>query len=524
MLELEKKKFLSHVYILGFFTVISKIFGLIRDRLLAAHFGAHSAELDAYYAAFRIPDFIYNLIVLGTVSAAFVPVFLSYIGKRRTKEAYDIASSVMNVTTVIMAALAAVAFVFAEPLTKLIAPGFSDPETITLTVRLMRWMLVSPILFGIAAVLSGILNAYRRFIVYSLSSALYNVGIIVGIVFLVPHFGPQALAFGVVLGAFFNLVVQIPSVMMVGYKWRPRFDLTSPGFIKVMKLMFPRMLGFAALQMSLFVTTAIATTLQIGSTTVYNITLNLQYFPVTIVGVSIATAIFPVLALTASKQDVVGFRENFSMSFRKIIFFVVPMSILMLLFRAQIIRILFGTGNFTWEDTVITLQTLGFFTISLFAQALIPLLTRAFYSVQNTRIPVIVGVTSMIMNIILNFIFGPTMGVAGLALAFTIANIFNAAVLLIILRYQVGSLDDQHITVSSFKTIIASLAMGIAAYGMLYVGALFLNTHTYAGLIAQVGLAGIVGVGVFVALQYVMKSEELAVYSVFLRKKVKARS
>ncbi|MFC1640631.1 murein biosynthesis integral membrane protein MurJ [Patescibacteria group bacterium] len=520
-----QKQILSHATIIATFTVLSKILGLLRDRFLASEFGA-GPVLDAYYAAFRVPDFIFNLLVLGTVSAAFVPVFLSYVSKKQLRTAFEIANSVLNSIVVVMVVLAGIALVFTEPLINIIAPGFDDPEIIDLAVRYMRWMLLSPIIFGISSVLSGILNAYRKFIAYSLAPVLYNLGIIIGIVALVPFYGPIALAYGVVIGAVLHLLVQIPSTFRVGYRWRPSLKIKSPGFQKVIRLMIPRMVGFAALQLSLVVTVAIATTLDTGSTTVYNLALNLQYFPITIFGISIATAVFPVLAMAASKQDFKSFRENFSLSFRKILFFIIPASIMMLILRAHIVRIVLGTGAFDWEDTILTLETLGFFTLSLFAQALIPLLTRTFYAIQNTKIPVAVGVTSMIMNIILSFTLAPIMGVSGLALAFTIASIFNAVVLLMVLRHKVGNLNDQEITSSAFKTIIAALLMGLVMsprFGLLKIADSFLDTHTYLGITFQATIAIVGGIVIYLLLQKLLKNPELDIYMDILSSRKKKK-
>lgn len=514
-------KLLSHATIIAVFSILSKILGLVRDRLLASGFGAGEI-LDAYYAAFRIPDFLFNLLVLGTVSAAFVPVFLSYVNKKKTEEAFSIANSVLNNIFILMIIVGVVAFIFAEPLLKLIAPGFTDPHVIELTLQYMRWMLLSPVLFGISSVLSGILNAYRRFVAYSLAPVFYNLGIILGITILVPLFGPVALAWGVVLGALLHLIVQIPGVFRSGYRWRPEVSWKHEGFRKIIKLMLPRMVGFAALQISLLVTVAIATTLKAGSTTVYNLALNLQYFPVTVFGISLATAVFPVLATAASEQDVQTFRDNFSLSFRKILFFIIPVSVLMIILRAQIVRIILGTGAFDWEDTILTLETLGFFALSLFAQALIPLLTRSFYAIQNTKTPVVIGIFSMAVNIGFSFALAPKMGVAGLALAFSIASLFNATALLIYLRRTIGNLDDNDIVSSAFKTIFASLIMGLVSYGLLYAVAAVISIETYLGIITQASVSVLGGIVAFIIVLALLKSPELQFYSKLIKKRKKS--
>ncbi len=517
----EERNVMSHASIIAAFTILSKVLGLLRDRLFASTFGP-GQTLDAYYAAFRIPDFIFNLIVLGTVSAAFVPIFLDYIAKKQTEEAYHIANTVMNAIFLVMAGISLLAFIFAEPVMKVIAPGFKDPETVALAVHFMRIMLLSPMVFGFSSVVSGILSAYRRFAAYSLAPALYNLGIIIGIMFFVPWFGVGALAWGVVLGASLHLLAQLPTLYKIGFRWRPYLQLKSQGFRTIFKLMLPRMFGFAALQISLFVTIAVATTLPAGSTTIYSLAVNLQYFAVTIFGTSIATAVFPLLAVAASNQDEEGFRKNFSLSFRKTLFFMIPASVLLLLFRAQVVRILLGEGKNDWDAPVLTLHTLAVFSFGLFAQALMQLVTRAFYALQNTKIPVILGVICMTVNIGLSLILAPRMGVPGLAWADTVADILNAALLIFLLRNMAGYLDDNNILKSTVKITAASLGMGFASYGLLYATASFLNTHTVVGIVTQAAISGLGGIIIYIALMYAMKSPELSVYAHWFSKKVKS--
>jgi putative peptidoglycan lipid II flippase len=516
----EERKVLSHASIIAAFTILSKVLGLLRDRLFASTFGP-GTTLDSYYAAFRIPDFIFNLIVLGTVSAAFVPIFLDYVAKKQIDEAYRIANTVMNAIFLVMAGISLIAFIFAHPVMRAIAPGFNDPETLQLSIHYMRIMLLSPMIFGFSSVVSGILSAYRRFVAYSLAPALYNLGIVIGILVFVPWFGVGALAWGVVLGATMHLLAQLPSLYRVGFRWRPYVDFKSKGLHTITKLMLPRMFGFAALQISLFVTIAVATTLPKGSTTIYSLAVNLQYFAVTIFGTSIATAVFPLLATAASKQDVEGFRHNFSLSFRKTLFFMIPASVLLLLFRAQVVRILLGYGKFDWDATVLTLQTLAVFAFGLFAQALMQLATRAFYALQNTRIPVILGVICMTVNIGLSLILAPHLGVPGLALADTVADILNAALLIFLLRNMVGYLDDNAILASTIRITLASLGMGFVSYGLLYATAAVFNTHTVVGIFSQAALSGLGGIIVYVVLLYFMKSKELSVYAHLFSRKVK---
>jgi len=309
--------------ILGLSALFSRLLGLIRDRLLAGNFGA-GEELDIYFAAFRIPDFVYGILIMGGIAAVFLPVFSEYY-KKNENDAWRFVNNLLNTFLFLLILLCSVLALLTPFLIDLIAPGFS-PEKKDLAIDLTRIMFLSPILFGLSSLFSGILHYFNRFLAYSLAPILYNLGIIFGILFLVPIFGLPGLAYGVILGAAAHWLFQIPAAIVSGYKYKPVFNFRSPGISKVFKLMIPRTVGAAAYHLNLIVITAIASTLTVGSIAIFNFSNNLQYFPIGIIGASFAIAAFPGLCRTWAAGLKEEFSETFSSTFRQILFLIIPIN------------------------------------------------------------------------------------------------------------------------------------------------------------------------------------------------------
>lgn len=502
-----KKETLTRgAFILAVSSLVSRILGLIRDRLFASTFGAGD-DLDAYYAAFRIPDFIFNLLILGALSSAFVPVFVGYLSQGKKNEAWHVTNSLLNILLLISIVICGLLFIFIDRLIFLVAPGF-DQEKQNLTILLTRIMLVSPIFFGISNVASCILNSFKSFFLYAAAPIVYNLGIIFGAIFFVPKYKILGLAFGVTLGALLHAAIQLPKVFSLGFRWRLTFDFLHEGVKKIGKLMLPRSLGLAIGQINLWVITMIASMIASGSVAVFNLANNLQSFPIGIFGISFAIASFPYLAEAAAKNDVSLFRTHFSKTFSQILFFVIPASVLMLLERAQIVRLILGAGKFDWEDTILTAQSLGFFSLSIFAQALIPLLARSFYSFSDTKTPVLVSLVAIMVNIFGSLWLSRYLGVQALALVFSISSFLNLMLLLVILKIRVGDLGDLSILRNGFKTLIATIAMAFGVYGMLYLAAYFVDMHTFVGVFLQASSAAIFGVLIYFIFSLLLKHVE----------------
>lgn len=497
-------------------SLISRLLGVFRDRILAAEFGAGDV-LDIYYAAFRIPDLIFNLLILGALSAGFIPILsgliknsgferLNIFSKNENKEAWEFVSIVLNLLGIILLALSVFGIIFSPQIMKLIAPGFSG-EKQALTISLTRIMFLSPIFLGISSVLGGILQSFKRFFLYSLSPIFYNIGIIIGVIFFVPVWGIIGLAWGVVLGAFLHMILQLPMVFQLGYRYVFRFDIKNTEIKKLAKMTVPRTLSLAISQINLLVTTIIASTLASGSLAVFNFANNLQSLPIGVIGISFAVAAFPTLSALAFDRKRLA--ENFSGTLRNILFFIVPATVLFMTLRSQITRVILGSGSFDWTDTVLTIDTLGFFAISLFAQASLPLLVRVFYARHNSATPFTIGFASAAVNVVLSYYFSKKFGVAGLALAFSISSIFNFILLWLALHLEIGDMDELRILKSSLKFALAAIACGIAVQGGKSLMAGFFGTDAFLTVLLQGLFAGSIGIAVYIAFCALFKSEEL---------------
>ncbi len=486
--------------------ILSRVLGLVRDRILAAQFGAGDT-LDVYYAAFRVPDFIYNLLILGALSAAFIPVFTSLLAKDEENEAWSLANNLLNVALLVLLVISTFFAIFTPQLMKLITPGFSG-EKMNQVVQLTRIMFLSPIFLGISGIFGGILNSFKRFLVYSLAPIMYNLGIIIGVLFFVKPLGIAGLAWGVVLGAFFHMLIQYPAVKTTGFSFIPLFHFKNHHLQKVLKLMIPRTMGLAVTQINLLIITIIASTLAAGSLAVFNFANNLQSFPLGIFAIPFTLAVFPVLAHHAAKDERNIFIRNFSQTFRQILYFAVPASVLLIVLRAQTVRVILGSGKFDWEDTILTFQSLGIFAVSLFAQSLIPLLARSFYALHNTRVPFLTGLVSEVINLTLAIFLSMKFGVLGLVWAFSLASIANALLLFMILHRKLGNLDDRKIISSTARIAIAAIFAGLATQIFKYLIEPCINMDTFAGIFAQLLASGAAGILLYLFLSRLLRLEE----------------
>lgn len=521
--------------ILAVSALVSRLFALVRDRILAGQFGA-GAELDVYFAAFRVPDLVFGVLVMGGISAAFLPIFSEYFQKS-AEQGWKFANNVLNCFLILLILTCLVLAIFTPLLVKFIAPGFS-PEQEYLLISLTRIMFLSPIFFGLSSIFSGIAHYFNRFLFYSIAPIIYNLSIIFGILFLVPIFGLYGLAYGVVLGAFFHWFIQIPAVKASGFKYSTEFNFKSLAMKKFFKLMLPRVIGVVAIHINLIVVTAIASTLAVGSIAIFNFANNLQYIPIGLIGASFAVASFPALSRIWVNGQKDEFLKKFSSIFRQILFLIIPASFLIFLLRAQIVRIILGTGRFSWWETELTAASLGIFSVGIFALALIPFLTKVFFSFQNTKIPTKAGLYSVALNIPLAFFFVWTLAfpntfqsfivnfldlqeiqniaVIGLPLALSISAIFQFFLLCFFLKKEVPEIDTQEIFKSFQKIFFISTLMSIFTYLTLHIIGNIVDMKTFLGVFTQMTSAGIVAMFSYFSFSLLFKLPE----SMAIRRKI----
>ncbi|MEI8097008.1 MAG: murein biosynthesis integral membrane protein MurJ [Candidatus Moraniibacteriota bacterium] len=501
--------------------IVSRILGFFRDRILASHFGAGDI-LDSYYAAFRIPDLLYSLLVLGALSAAFIPVFTEFLAEKKEDDAWRLTSKILYLLVIFLGGISLVGMIFTSQLTSLIAPGFS-PEKMKMVTLLTRVMLLSPIFLAVSAVFGGVLVSFKQFAAYSLAPILYNVGIICGAVLFVPFFGPVGLAWGVVFGSFFHMLIQYPSLKRAGFHLHPDFmDVWHDTVVhRVVKLMIPRTLGLAVSQMSLFAVTIFASMLVTGSLAVFTLANNIQSVPLGLFGIAFSVAIFPSLSFFAAKKRDADFFRILSETSRRILFFVLPLSIFMIIFRAQLVRVILGTGSFDWEDTILTFEVLKFLSMSLFAQSLIPLFARAFFALQDTKSPFYIALVSAGIQIALIPILLPQYAVLGLAIAFSVSSILNLLLLYIALRRKVSFWNDREFLFPIIKILFASLLASAIAQISKSVFALTINElDTFVKVFFQLLIGFIIGGVSFVAFCHYLKVDELKMVKRFILCKV----
>jgi putative peptidoglycan lipid II flippase len=491
--------------------VVSRVLGWIRLLVIGAEFGATS-ELDAYLAAFRIPDAIFQLIVAGALAAALIPVYAGYRARGEEDEGWALASSVINLVVLALAGLSAVMALAAPWLVPIIAPGF-DPATTALTVHLTQIMLLSPVFIGLGAVISGLLQSHGVFGPTALAPLVYNLAIIGAAVFAAPSLGVEALAAGVVLGAIGHLVVQLPALRRLGPAWRPRINLRHRGVRRVSVLMGPRFLGLAAGQVNLIVSTALASALAAGSITAFTYAFQLSQLPVGIIGVSIAVALFPTLSRDAALGRASEIRRQVNASMRVLYFVSAPLAALMIILREPLASVFFEYGLFSAESAERTASALAWFAIGVPAHVVVHVLARAFYAMQDTWTPVIWAVVAVIANIVLMLVLVEPMGVEGLALALSISATLEVAGLLLALRRSLGTIDGRFLLASVARSSAATVAAAVAMFATLFAldAALPALSEGALGRLLTLLVPAAVGGLVYLGAAFALRAHELAV-------------
>lgn len=497
--------------IVGSAWVVSKILGLIRQRLIASTFGNEGA--DPIYAAFAIPDFIYGTLILGSLLTAFMPVFIA-TRQRDEAEAWRISRTIATVLFWMFAGLGVVILVAAEPIVRALVGTKLDDAAVQQTINLTRVMSLTMMFFAVSNVFAGILQSVKHFFAVSLAPIVNNLGIIFGVVVLAPNWGAMGVAIGAVVGAVLHLCVTVFAAWRVGWRPGPGAGWRHPGVRQIANLLVPRTIGQSATQINQLANIPIATRLGPGNLSMFRWANDIQDVPISIIGVTMATVSFPIFVELLSQNKKEEFVKHFSAIVRQILFLIIPITILFIQLRAQFVRLIIGAGEISWPVTIATAQTVAYFSISFFAQALIPVLARSFYAMQDTKTPVRITVVGVALNILGSLTLGPLMGVEGLALSFSIASVVSAAWLMIALHARVGYLDEERIFSSVVKILGVTMMMALTVQGMKYFLESFglVLTSGFAVLV-QALVAGGVGVIAYVAFSILFKIEEASILS-----------
>ncbi len=431
--------------IIGFATIVGSILGILKNTVLAAKFGA-SRDLDIYFAAFRVPDFLYSLLVFSSLSSSFMPIFAKAI-KNGKNDAWSLVSGIFSVFSAFFGIFAVLVLFFSDELAMLIAPGFSSMDSEKLSLML-KILMIQPIFLSVSNLFSVTLQWFKKFFVSSLAPVFYNLGIIVGVLWLSDFWGISGVAWGVVLGAFLHLLIQLPGFYSLGFHFR--LDKTAFGFFKEMGfLMIPRSLTILMNNVVLFWITSISSLLAAGSLGIFNLADSLQSLPLTIAVMSLVTASFPFISQkwadfkeAQSPEKKSDFVATFDRVLSEIVLLIIPIACALAVFSGEAVGILFGYGNFLAQDQILTSLTLTVFAVFLPFQALTMFLIRAFFATANTKDPLLARmVSALVFQVPLVWFMSQLIGVPGIALGMGFGFLIDSLILFLVFRKRIGILS-----------------------------------------------------------------------------------
>lgn len=452
--------------------VLSNIAGLIRQILVANAFGT-SAPMEAFIAANRISETFFNLVAGGALGSAFIPTFTSLLAKEKRQEAWKLASSIFNIILIILTTLAALGALFAPQLVRyVIAPGFvSDPAKEALTIALTRLMLPSAVLFGLSGLVMGILNSHQKFFIPAITPAMYQLGMIFGVTVLSPSMGIYGLAWGVLIGSALHLILQLPLLFKQKAAYTPSLGLDSPDVREVARLMGPRVLGVAVVQLNIWINIRLASGMPDGSVTAIQVAFTLMLMPLAAIAQSIATAALPTFSTQVANNKLGEMRNSLSATLRGILLLSIPASLGLVLLRVPIVSLILQRGKFDAHSTSLVAWALLFYGVGLVGHAMVEILVRAFFALHDTKTPVMIGIAAMSLNVLFSYIFSAMflrqgwMPHGGLALANTLATGLEMAGLILIMRKRLGGLNGKQIGSGLGKSLASGGLMTAAILG-----------------------------------------------------------
>jgi len=467
-LEKRQNSILSAALVITLANVFSSVFGLLRERVLINQFFSTTASQQSYEAfqvAFQIPDVIFQLIVMGALAASFIPLFTE-LKKKDEKEAFRFTSIVMNWVLLIFLAFSLLAFIFAKEITLFRTGKEFTPEQITIVVQLTRLMLFAQFFFAISNFLTGILQAYQRFIAPALAPIFYNLGIILGTIFLSKYFGIYAAGIGVLIGAFLHMAVQLPLVWKMGFRFKFDLNLNFPYVKKLFSLMPPRLLTVGITELQNLAMGFFATTLGDLSFVVVKLATRLMTLPIRFFGVPISQASLSFLSEESTAADHNKFNRLLLQSLNQIAVFSLPASVLLLILRVPIVRLVFGTYNFPWKTTVLTGKVVAIIAISITAQAMVQLLVRAFHTLKDTKTPFFVTFITVCVYLLISYfsVYVFSAGVLGLGAATAVAAFVELFLCLILLNKKLGCFNDKAFWSEQIRMLAASFLMAVFLY------------------------------------------------------------
>ncbi|NLE84406.1 MAG: murein biosynthesis integral membrane protein MurJ [Chloroflexi bacterium] len=505
--------------------IVSTLVGILRGMVISSAFGT-SIELDAYNAANRVTELLFNLTAGGALGSAFIPMFTGMLTRKRTQDAWKLASGVINALLVILVGVTALMWIVAPVIVDKVLYALvenANLEMLGLTVRLLRTMLPTVIIFGVSGLVMGTLNAHQVFLWPALAPAMYSLGQIAGVLLLPQSMGVQRLAVGAVIGALGHLLLQVPSL----FRLPNRFYEKAAGFKdaavrQVLKLMVPRIIGAGVVQLNFVANTIIGLSLGAGSASALTWAFTIMLMPQAAIAQSAGTASLPTLSAQVELGQSEQFKQTLAGIIRVMLLLALPATVGLILLRVPIIRVLYERGSFDSSSTQMVAWALLWYAVGLTGHSLVEVLSRAFYAMHDTKTPVIVGVLAMTGNILLSLLFAWGFGeigwlpLGGLALANSLATAVECLVLLEILRKRLKGLEGRQILNTSLQALLGSVVMGLALFGWI---TLFGDRNKYIVLVGGV----FIGLLAYVAMMLLLKVPELQTIILRIRSKLARR-
>lgn len=490
-----------------FALVVSQVVGLVAKSVIGSTFGTGS-ESEAFFAANRFAEILFNLVAGGALASAFVPTFAGLIARDEHDQAWKLAASISNIVTLVLTVICIFSAIFAPQIVKsILAPGFSasSPEKEALTIALLRLQLPSAVIFGISGLLMGIMNVHRHFLLPALAPAMYQLGLIFGAVLLSPALGIYGLGWGVVIGSTLHLLVQMPVYFRLpGRRYQVTLGLKTPEVREVARLMAPRLVGVAVVQLNFLLNTILASFLPEGSLTGINLAFPLMMMPQVAIAQSVAIAALPTFSTQAARGKLDEMRASLAATLRGVLLMTAPATVGLILLRKPLVSLIYERGAFTTGSTLLVAWPLLWYAAGLIGHCIVEIVSRAFYALHDTRTPVTVGVIAMSMNLgfslLLTWLFGRIgwMPHGGLALANSLATFLESIALLVLMRRRLGGLEGNKILQLVWKAALAATGMGVivalwlklarAGNLVLSVVAVVLGCLVYGGLLLLLGI------------------------------------
>ena len=502
---------ISAAFIIAVTYAASAFLGLIRARMLAHYFGATDV-LGVFYTADRIPSLIYSVLVAGTLSTIFIPVFTETL-KKDKEAAWEVASSILGFCLVVFLTISLFLFIYAGKVIAGLSLGKFTSEEVLLGSSLLRIMLIAQVILVVSSFFSSVLQSLRFFLIPALSPVFYNLGMILGLVYFYKSYGIYAPALGVVLGALLHMFIQLPLLRKVNFRFRFVPNLFSTYVKDYTGLFLPRIFGSLLVQVSFLISNSLAILVSTSSVVIFKFANQLEAFPVLLFGSSIAAAALPTLSFESGEKDKEKFKNTFVTSLHQMLFLVIPASVIFLVLRVPVIRLIYGVANFSWDATIQTSYTLAFFSLSMFSQSSLYLLNRAFFALKDTATPLKVNAMSVLFGSVAAFVLIKyfELGVWSLAFTYSVASILEFFVLTYLLDKKVGGFGYERLVKPFVKISYSAVFMGMSLYiPMKLLDIAVFDTTKTLSLLMLTAIAGIAGMVSYLLFTWLLKVEEIA--------------